>query len=40
MEPSFDRTVEDVGNIVHLEHVNVRQPDQQLATIPTSQLLA
>jgi len=33
MEPSFDRTLEDVGNIVHLEHVNVRQPDQQLATI-------
>ncbi len=28
----FDRTVEDLGNIVCLEHVNVRIPDQQLAT--------
>jgi hypothetical protein len=33
MEPDFDRTVDDVGNIVHLEHVNVRQPDQQMATV-------
>src|SRR5919197_2056488 len=33
MEPDFDRTVDDVGNIIHLEHVNVRQPDQQLATV-------
>ena len=26
----FDRTVEDIGNIVTMEHVNVRVPDQQL----------
>jgi hypothetical protein len=32
-ESSFDRAKEDVGNIVHLEHVNLRQPDQHLATI-------
>src|SRR5262245_7578966 len=30
---SFDRTSQDVGNIVALEHVNVKVPDQQLATI-------
>src|SRR5207302_8827666 len=29
---TFDRKAEDVGNIVHLEHVNFRVPDQQLAT--------
>ena len=29
----YDRTVEDVGNIVTLEHVNTRVPDQQLATL-------
>jgi hypothetical protein len=28
-----DRSREDVGNIVHLEHVNVTQPDQRLATL-------
>ena len=28
----FDRTSQDVGNIVFLEHVNVRVPDQVLAT--------
>jgi predicted enzyme related to lactoylglutathione lyase len=28
-----DRAREDVGNIVHLEHVNVTQPDQRLATL-------
>jgi hypothetical protein len=33
MKHDFDRTLDDVGNIVHLEHVNVRQPDQQLATL-------
>ncbi len=27
----FDRAVEDIGNIVTLEHVNTRVPDQQLA---------
>src|SRR6266446_5498344 len=29
----FDRTTEDVGNIVLLEHVNVTQPDQRPATL-------
>src|SRR5215207_2669208 len=29
----FDRTTEDVGNIVKLEHVNVTMPDQRLATL-------
>lgn len=29
----FDRSVEDLGNIVCLEHVNVRIPDQRFATI-------
>ena len=29
----FDRKVEDVGNVVTLEHVNTRIPDQQLATV-------
>lgn len=35
MEPerAYDRTKEDAGNIVHCEHVNLRQPDQRLATI-------
>jgi hypothetical protein len=32
-ERRFDRTVEDLGNVVMLEHVNVRVPDQRLATI-------
>jgi len=30
--PQFDRTVEDLGNIVELGHVNVTVPDQTLAT--------
>ena len=30
---TFDRTTQDVGNIVALEHVNVKIPDQQLATL-------
>jgi hypothetical protein len=29
----FDRSQEDVGNIVQLEHVNVWVPDQRLATL-------
>jgi hypothetical protein len=29
----YDRAAEDVGNLVHLEHVNVTQPDQGLATL-------
>jgi len=31
--PVYDRTVEDVGNIVEFGHVNVQVPDQQLATL-------
>lgn len=31
--PVFDRTTQDVGNIVEFGHVNVRVPDQRLATI-------
>jgi len=30
---TYDRTTQDVGNIVALEHVNVMIPDQQLATL-------
>jgi hypothetical protein len=33
MTGKFDRSQEDVSNIVHLEHVNVRVPDQRLATL-------
>src|SRR5215471_10890647 len=33
MEQKFDRSAEDLGNSVHLEHVNVRIPDQRLATL-------
>lgn len=29
----YERRREDVSNIVHLEHVNVTQPDQRLATL-------
>jgi hypothetical protein len=29
----FDRAAEDLGNAVHLEHVNVTVPDQRLATL-------
>jgi catechol 2,3-dioxygenase-like lactoylglutathione lyase family enzyme len=29
----YDRSSEDVGNVVCLEHVNTRVPDQQLATL-------
>jgi len=32
MSTAYDRAREDVSNIVHLEHVNVTQPDQRLAT--------
>jgi hypothetical protein len=31
--PTYDRATQDVGNIVALEHVNVRVPDQQMATL-------
>ncbi len=33
MAKTFDRTIEDLGNVVALEHVNVTVPDQQLATL-------
>jgi hypothetical protein len=33
MEQQYDRTAEDLGNVVALEHVNVFIPDQQLATV-------
>src|ERR1700749_4234901 len=29
----FDRAAEDLGNSVHLEHVNVQVPDQRLAAL-------
>jgi hypothetical protein len=32
-KPQYERAAEDLGNIVLLEHVNVTQPDQQLATL-------
>ena len=31
-KPIFDRTAEDLGNIVELGHVNVTVPDQTKAT--------
>jgi hypothetical protein len=33
MQQHFDRTAEDLGNSIHLEHVNVQVPDQRLATL-------
>src|ERR1700731_1553941 len=33
MQQHFDRTAEDLGNSIHLEHVNVTVPDQRLATL-------
>jgi hypothetical protein len=33
MQTTYDRAAEDLGNIVHLEHVNVTMPDQRLATL-------
>jgi predicted enzyme related to lactoylglutathione lyase len=33
MKHPFDRTAEDLGNVVALEHVNTRVPDQRLATL-------
>jgi hypothetical protein len=33
MERHYDRTAEDIGNVVALEHVNVTIPDQQIATV-------
>jgi hypothetical protein len=33
MHQPFDRAAEDLGNAIHLEHVNVQVPDQRLATL-------
>src|SRR5882757_616514 len=33
MHQTFDRAAEDLGNAIHLEHVNVQVPDQRLATL-------
>jgi hypothetical protein len=33
MQQTFDRAAEDLGNVIHLEHVNVQIPDQRLATL-------
>ena len=33
MQPAFDRAAEDLGNSIHLEHVNVQVPDQRLAAL-------
>ena len=33
MQPKFDRAAEDLGNSIHLEHVNVQVPDQHLAAL-------
>jgi hypothetical protein len=33
MQKHFDRAAEDLGNSLHLEHVNVQVPDQRLATL-------
>ena len=33
MQKPFDRSAEDLGNSIHLEHVNVQVPDQRAATL-------
>jgi hypothetical protein len=33
MPQQFDRSAEDLGNAIHLEHVNVQVPGQRLATL-------
>jgi hypothetical protein len=33
MQQTFDRAAEDLGNVIHFEHVNVTIPDQRLATL-------
>jgi len=33
MQQTFDRAAEDLGNSIHLEHVNVTIPDQRLAML-------
>ena len=33
MQQTFDRTTEDLGNSIHLEHVNLQIPDQRIAML-------
>ncbi len=33
MQKTFDRATEDLGNSIHMEHVNVQIPDQRLSTL-------
>ncbi len=33
IKQQFDRAAEDLGNSIHLEHVNVQAPDQRLAQL-------
>jgi hypothetical protein len=33
MQQPYDRSREDLGNVIHFEHVNVTIPDQRLATL-------
>jgi len=33
MQKTFDRAAEDLGNSIHLEHVNVTIPDQRVASL-------
>ena len=33
MQQTFDRTTEDLGNAIHLEHVNLQIPDQRIAML-------
>jgi hypothetical protein len=33
VQPTYDRAAEDLGNSVHLEHVNVNIPDQRIASL-------
>jgi hypothetical protein len=33
MQNTYNRAAEDIGNIVHLEHVNVTIPDQRIASL-------
>ena len=33
MQNTFDRAAEDLGNAIHLEHVNVTIPDQRIASL-------
>ena len=33
MDKTYDRAAEDLGNSIHLEHVNVNIPDQRLTQL-------